>query len=90
MSKAWRNGSSRAYRKQRAYILANNEANNGGRCTVQIPGKCVGKADCVHHTKGRTHGHDPRFMVPSCTPCNLHVGDPTKGQDPAPRPATRW
>lgn len=44
--------------------------------------KCGVVADCVHHTRGVSTGFDMRYLVASCTPCNLKVGDPTKKADP--------
>lgn len=89
MSKGWRGGSTRAYRKVRAAILLNNQATNAGQCTVQVPDVCTGRADCVHHTKGRAvTGDDPRYMVAACTACNLHIGQPII--DPRPSPRTEW
>lgn len=73
-------------------MLADNLLHNGGRCVVRTE-VCTGMADCVHHTKGRlVTGDDPRFMVASCTDCNLKIGDPNAGVpvDPKPRPMTRW
>jgi hypothetical protein len=46
----------------------------------------------VHHTLGRnvTGDEDPRYLITSCGPCNLAIGDPTQQPDPAPTPRTRW
>jgi hypothetical protein len=86
MSRAWRGGSTRAWRRTRAAVLARDNY----RCRNQIPGICTGHATCVHHTHGRnTTGDDPRYLIASCHPCNQHIGDPTRN-DPAPRPRTRW
>lgn len=63
-------------------------------CQVRCPGewpvkgkmaRCAVIADCVHHTQGvgRT-GHDLRYAVASCTPCNAHVGEPSRAQKPLP------
>jgi len=100
MSRGWKGGSTRAWRHTRALILANNQATNGGRCMLALPGqwrtrdgqlrRCAGVADCVHHRFGKRYGDDPRGLVPSCTPCNLKVGDPDRTPDPQPRPVTRW
>ncbi len=100
MSRAWRNGSTRAWRRTRGLILANNQATNGGRCQIALPGQwrtrdgqlrhCLGQADCVHHTAGARYGHDPKQLVAACTPCNLKIGDPDRAPDPAPKPMTRW
>lgn len=74
-------------------------ARDGNRCRIATPGtwtigngeerRCLGVADCVHHTRGRAvTGDDPRFMVAACTPCNLLIGEPRV--DPPPRPVTEW
>lgn len=90
MSKAWAGGSTRWWRKIRAAVLLQNQVDNNGRCTLQIPDVCTGRADCVHHTLGKdTTGDDPRYLVAACTACNLHIGEPTK-HDPQPRPMTKW
>ena len=44
----------------------------------------------VHHTRGVAAGHDPRWLVGSCPPCNVAIGDPTRSVDPAAVPVTRW
>lgn len=100
MSHGWRGGSTRAWRRTRALILANNRATNGGRCQIATPGtwrtrdgriqQCAGQADCVHHTQGKRHGDNPAHLVAACTPCNLHVGNPERQADPQPRPMTKW
>lgn len=83
---AWRGGSTRAWRRLRAQILARDLH----LCQLRIPGVCTQTADCVHHTHGRNvTGDDPRYLAAACTPCNLHIGDPTR-HDPAPRPVTQW
>lgn len=93
MSEAWKNGSTREWRRIRQLVLDDNLLHNGGRCVPQIPEICTGHAETAHHTKGRkVTGDDPRFLVAACTACNLHIGDPTKlaAVDPEPRPATKW
>lgn len=99
MSRSWKGGSTRAWRRTRALILANNRATNGGRCVAhndgwcaQVPGEhtCTGEATQAHHTRGKRYGDDPRYLVASCQPCNLHIGDPDQAPDPQPRPMTRW
>lgn len=105
MSKAWGRGSTRRWRTIRAAVLEHNLATNGGRCTLQIPRVCTGRADTVHHRHGRAlTGDDPQYLDASCTACNLHIGDPQTHRadcrlctqrpantlDPEPRPATRW
>lgn len=90
MSKAWAKGSTTAWRKLRARILHTNLVENQGRCQVALPGtwvnskgetvQCQGVADCVHHQLGRdVTGDDPRYLVASCTACNLHIGEPKNG-----------
>lgn len=44
----------------------------------------------AHHTRGRQHGDDPRFLVGACPACNLAIGDPTAATDPACEAVTRW
>ncbi|MFJ8966060.1 hypothetical protein ACIRG5_42390 [Lentzea sp. NPDC102401] len=105
MSKGWTGGSTRQWRRTRAAVLEQNQLDTGGRCTVQIPTICTRWADTVHHTKGRAiTGDDPAHLVASCTPCNLHIGDPqthnpacplcaqrpSNALDPEPRPMTWW
>lgn len=72
-------------------VLAENVSTNGGRCTQGIPDVCSGgQADTVHHTMGRgVTGDDPRYLAATCTPCNLHIGDPTK-KNPQPKRVSRW
>lgn len=90
MSLSWAAGSSRAWRRIRALVLAWNAATNEGRCTLQLPGVCTGDADQVHHRYGRAlTGDDPRYLDPACGPCNRKVGDPL-ANDPQPRPLTNW
>lgn len=93
-STPWRNGSTRARRKLNAAVLQRD----GYRCMIALVGdwpvwggraRCMGRADCVHHTRGfKVTGDDPLFMVAACTPCNLRVGEPKV--DPAPQPVTEW
>lgn len=99
MSRAWANGSTRQWRRDRTFVLDRD----GHRCRMGDPTHPIGKAQprasgCtgstdvqVHHTRGRrVTGDDPEYMVAACRTCNLAVGDPTKTPDPAPRPMTRW
>jgi 5-methylcytosine-specific restriction endonuclease McrA len=99
MSRAWDGGSTRAWRRIRARILARDNYT----CRLHLPGtwtvrdsrgrpvlrRCLIAADCVHHVQGRAvTGDDPRYMIAACTPCNLKVGAPDG--DPPNRPVTRW
>lgn len=87
MSGSWAGGSSRRWRRTRAYVLARD----GYTCQLRLPG-CEGAAPLegghVHHLRGKATGDDPAQLVASCAPCNLQAGqvDP----DPDPRPLTRW
>lgn len=84
---AWKGGSTRAWRTIRARVLANNP---GGQCQLHIPNVCTGQATHVHHILGRTiTGDDPKYLMPTCAACNLHVGEPGK-RGPKPTPTTRW
>lgn len=77
MSEAWAGGSTRQWRKIRAMVLEDNRIQHGGLCRANVVGVCREVATHVHHTLGRNvTGDDPRFMVATCGPCNLHIGDP--------------
>jgi hypothetical protein len=90
MSRSWRSGSSRRWRRLRALVLADNLARNAGRCTLGIAGVCTGQADTVHHTLGRAvTGDDPKYLAAVCGACNLHVGEPARSS-PRPRPVSKW
>lgn len=89
MSRSWKGGATRAYRKLRAAILLANARENKGRCTLRIEGVCTGQADQVHHVKGKRYGDDPRWMVATCKACNLHVGDPSR-ISPEHKRVSRW
>jgi hypothetical protein len=89
VSKAWEKGSTREWRRVRARVLANNQAMNGGTCTLLIAGVCTGRATQVHHVLGKEAGDDERYLRATCAACNLHVGEPAK-YDPQPRRMTRW
>lgn len=85
MSRGWQGGSTRAWRKLRALVLARDAY----VCRLQLPG-CTTRANHVHHTLGKTiTGDDPTYLVAACEHCNLKVGDPTR-HNPQPRPMTRW
>lgn len=86
MSKNWAKGSTRAWRKLRAYVLARDSY----RCQIKLPG-CTSAATHVHHTLGRAvTGDDPRYLQAACAHCNIKTGDPTKTADPRGRSATKW
>ena len=51
----------------------------GDRVTVER--QCLGVATTVHHTLGSHTKLDMRYLVASCVPCNLRVGDPTNHKD---------
>lgn len=91
----WGSGSTREWRRIRAQVLARDSH----RCQLAIAGTCKTKADCVHHLYGKAvTGDNPRYLVAACTPCNLRVGDPQRGDstgrgkhhDPPPTPRTKW
>jgi hypothetical protein len=50
---------------------------------------CTGTATEVHHSKGKAHGDEERYLVATCQPCNLHVGKPGAAT-PDPKPVSRW
>jgi hypothetical protein len=97
MSQGWAKGSTRAWRRTRALVLARDagrgcRAHRDGWC-ARVPGQhqCTDTQDTVHHTHGRaTTGDDQRYLVAACRPCNLHIGDPTKHADPPNKAVTRW
>lgn len=85
MSRSWAGGSTRRWRKVRAMVLQRDS----WRCRLRLPG-CIITATHVHHTMGKRYGDDPAQLVAACAPCNLKVGDPSKGNDPPNRAVTRW
>lgn len=98
---SWSQGSTRAWRRTREYVLARDRA-AGWRCRAHDEGWCAraGRAAIhvcaraptdAHHTRGRAlTGDDPRYIVASCHACNLHIGDPTRGADPPNQGVTVW
>lgn len=86
MSKTWKKGGSRGWRRIKAQVIERDR----GQCQIKIEGICQRKATTAHHTVGKTvTGDDPRYLVASCMPCNLHVGDPRR-HDPEPKPWGGW
>ncbi len=106
MSKSWKGGSTTAWRRVRQAVLTRDRmegwgcrAHEEGWCDRAAgPHQCTHRADLsgphaghAHHTHGRDKtGDDPRYIVSSCAPCNLAIGDPAAIADPAPRPVTQW
>ncbi|HEU4568894.1 MAG TPA: hypothetical protein VFR99_12735 [Marmoricola sp.] len=96
MSRAWKGGSTRQWRRIRAYVLARDtglgcRAHREGWCS-QAPGDhtCTDEQEVAHHTKGRAAtGDDPRHIIAACRNCNQHIGDPRR-HDPPGRSITRW
>lgn len=86
MSRAWASGSTRAWRRTRANVLARD----GHRCRLKVYGVCTTVATHVHHTIAREiAGDDPRHLIAACRACNLHVGDP-RSTDPDPAVNAWW
>lgn len=86
MSRSWKGGSTRGWRRTRAAVLHRDSYT----CQLRLPG-CTTQATCVHHTVGKAvSGDDPALLAASCTHCNLAVGDPARTPDPPPTPRTRW
>lgn len=103
MSSNWQGGSTSAWRRIRAHVLARD----GYRCRAHTDGWCdkvPGEHTCTrlalpggpdaghaHHTHGRAvTGDDPRHIVAACRACNLHIGDPAAHADPPNRAVSRW
>jgi 5-methylcytosine-specific restriction endonuclease McrA len=85
VSRNWASGSTRAWRKIRAYVLARD----GHRCQLKLPG-CSVTATHVHHTRDwALVGDNPAQLVAACVFCNQSTGDPGR-HDPDPTPRTRW
>ncbi|MFI1195506.1 HNH endonuclease [Micromonospora sp. NPDC020750] len=103
MSQSWAGGSTRAWRVLRAQVLLRDHyrcrAHDDGWCDrAPGPHTCTGIADLTgpdrghaHHTLGKAvTGDDPRHIVAACEPCNLHIGDPARHNDPPNKAVTRW
>lgn len=94
MSKAWKGGSTRAWRRLRLYVLERDR----WQCQLKAEGCTAPEVDDlrhqtahVHHVHGRdTTGDDPAHLAATCQTCNLKAGDPARHPDPPPRPLTRW
>lgn len=85
MSRSWQKGSTRAWRRTRALVLARD----GHRCQLRLQG-CTGQATQAHHVLGRSvTGDDMAHIVAACAHCNRKVGDPTRA-NPGPRRVSRW
>ena len=90
----WTNGSTRAYRKARAYVLERD------RWTCQLCGQAISrnlkfpnpKSATAHHLKGKAHGDNPNDMIAAHLDCNQGAGAPAlrATPDPEPTPTTRW
>lgn len=83
MSDAWSGGSTRAWRKTRAFVLERD----GYRCQVQREG-CTTVATHAHHLDGKEFGDDPDRLVAACAYCNLAEGKPQG--DPEPLRGIAW
>jgi 5-methylcytosine-specific restriction endonuclease McrA len=85
MSRSWQKGSTRAWRRIRARVLARDQY----QCQLRLQG-CTGAATQAHHVLGRAvTGDDMAHLVAACAQCNRKVGDPTKAS-PQPRRVSRW
>ncbi|WP_020385933.1 HNH endonuclease [Kribbella catacumbae] len=75
MSKGWEGGSTRAYRKLRAFVLLRDNY----QCQLTTKDICTHVGDQLHHLDGVNAGKlcPPDRAVAACGPCNNHIGDPT-------------
>jgi hypothetical protein len=89
MSRSWSGGSTTRWRKLRKRILEANQHENAGCCQLAIPDICTGKADCVHHVRGKAYGDRVVDLIAACSACNGHVGNPAK-ISPEPTPRSKW
>ena len=84
MSRAWKGGSTTAWRRIRLFVLQRD----GSRCQLKIPKVCTGTATQVHHLVGRDiSGDDPRYLCAACRECNLKTGNPATTQ---PKRISHW
>lgn len=83
MSRGWAGGSTTAWRKARAYVLARD----GGVCQIRTPGICITAATHADHIVAKVNGgtDDVRNLQAACSPCNLNKGAP---KPTAPKPRT--
>lgn len=93
----WAGGSTRAWRKLRAAVLARDgyrcRAHDEGWCARagrRGPHTCTVLATHVHHTRGKRMGDHPAYLVAACEPCNLYIGKPVEVADPPAAPITQW
>jgi 5-methylcytosine-specific restriction endonuclease McrA len=85
VSKAWSRGSTAAWRRTRAAVLARDQH----RCQLRLAG-CTTRATEVHHRGARAlSGDDPAGLMAVCRHCNLTIGDPTV-LDPEPDTLHDW
>jgi 5-methylcytosine-specific restriction endonuclease McrA len=90
----WDKGSTRAWRRVRALVLARDAY----RCGLEVQGVCVGTSTPMHahHVHGKDSGCPgcradlATHLIAACAPCNLHVGNPAGGADPPAVPVSRW
>ncbi|MEU8636778.1 hypothetical protein AB0C38_31795 [Amycolatopsis sp. NPDC048633] len=92
MSISWRGGSTRRWRKLRAYVLDRDRwvcqlCNQPIDPKVKHPDP---ESAHVHHLDGKVYGDDLDRMVAVHRRCNLAAGDPTRTADPEPKRVTAW
>jgi 5-methylcytosine-specific restriction endonuclease McrA len=80
MSKAWSGGSTRAWRKTRARVLARD----GEVCQLRLD-CCTWRATEVHHLDGKAEGDDDTSrLVAVCHACHEAVTAAEQRGDPEP------